>query len=821
MHVFSALALALTSPAFADEVVPPEVLTRLEATLPSGGESPLQDHVVLEFTIPLDGKPKDILVVESAGPAFDAAATAALQAWTFRPARHQGLDVVARTRLQFNLPLPAPPDAGVEADTDAGEFPHAKHEYSTTVTGRLVPKSRGASDIHVEVGELKIVPRESAGEFLKLAPGILLTNEGGVGHPDQIFLRGFDAREGQDIEFSVDGVPLNDTGNLHGNGYTDSHFIIPELIESLRVVEGPFDPRQGNFAVAGSADYELGLPERGVHIKGSYGSFNASRLAFLWGPPGSSSRTFAGAQIFHTDGFGQNRDALNGSAMAQYEGTLSESTSFRIAGQVYSAKWHSAGLLRDDDFRAGRKGFFDTYDDRQGGESIRASLYGDLTSHGGPFLQRHQFFVVFRDSRLRENFTGFLHDGQLLQQNPHPQRGDLLDRSNTAGTFGVKGFGRYRATVFERPQDLEVGYFARVDLVAGQQYALAAGSNVPYRRELDLSSRLADVGLYADVNFSPLWWFTLRGGVRVEALTYQVQDACAVQTVRRPSSSNPPGDESCLSQMDLGRYREPVEWHSAMGLAAMPRAVLLLGPFQDFTLNGAFGDGVRSVDPQYVTQDLATPFSRIRAWEGGVTYALVREPVDFSARGVFFGTRVDKDLVFSEQAGRNVIGGSTTRLGGLVAARVRGAFFDVQAHATYVQSKFDDTGLLVPYVPNLVMRLDSAVFGNLVAQLFGAPLKGSIGAGVTFVGQRPLPFGQSSDVIFTVDAQGELRWRWFSIGLAATNLFDRRYRLSEFNYASDFRTNGDLPTLVPARHFSAGAPRSLSITLGLHLGTDS
>ena len=47
-------------------------------------------------------------------------------------------------------------------------------------------------------------------------------------------------------------MPINESGNLHGNGYADTHFIIPELVQSLRVVEGPFDPRQGNYAVAGS-----------------------------------------------------------------------------------------------------------------------------------------------------------------------------------------------------------------------------------------------------------------------------------------------------------------------------------------------------------------------------------------------------------------------------------------------------------------------------------------------------------------------------------------------------------------------------------------
>ena len=65
------------------------------------------------------------------------------------------------------------------------------------------------------------------------------------------------------------GVPINEVGNLHGNGYADTHFIIPELVTSLRVIEGPFDPRQGNFAVAGSASYQLGLPNRGTTVKGT------------------------------------------------------------------------------------------------------------------------------------------------------------------------------------------------------------------------------------------------------------------------------------------------------------------------------------------------------------------------------------------------------------------------------------------------------------------------------------------------------------------------------------------------------------------------
>ena len=44
------------------------------------------------------------------------------------------------------------------------------------------------------VGRLDAVPRKNATALLQLAPGFFLTNEGGDGHAERIYLRGFDAR---------------------------------------------------------------------------------------------------------------------------------------------------------------------------------------------------------------------------------------------------------------------------------------------------------------------------------------------------------------------------------------------------------------------------------------------------------------------------------------------------------------------------------------------------------------------------------------------------------------------------------------------------
>jgi outer membrane receptor protein involved in Fe transport len=68
-----------------------------------------------------------------------------------------------------------------------------------------------------------------------------------------------------------------------------------------------------------------------------------------------------------------------------------------------------------------------------------------------------------------------------------------------------------------------------------------------------------------------------------------------------------------------------------------------------------------------------------------------------------------------------------------------------------------------------------------------------------------------------VDLSATLGWKNVELGLVATNLLDRRYRLGEYNFVSDFRSDPQ-PTLVPMRHFTAGAPRGIFVTLAVTFG---
>lgn len=719
-------------------------------------------------------------------------------------------------------PLPADPTPSALPEPPT---PTDDKVLDLTVRGVAKGKSRGNADFDIELGKLHEVPRQNATELLKLAPGVMLTNEGGEGHAEQVFLRGFDAREGQDIAFSVGGVPVNESGNLHGNGYADLHFVIPELVQSVRVVEGPFDPAQGNYAVAGSAEYALGLGQEGLAAQVGRGSFDTTRALVLWRPQGRSEGNFAGAELYDTAGFGQNRSAQRASAMAQIAGDSGKAGLWRLGASIYTDTYHSAGVIREDDYLAGRKGFYDTYDTHQGGDVQRIGLWASHETHEASFGARNTLWLTWRTMRTMENFTGFLLDEQEPDQSLHVQRGDLLDLNTDVITAGLSGMGRFHWQQFGREQGIELGYFARADHANGTAYRIEAATQAPYHLDTDLTSNLGDIGLYGDLDFKPLKWLAIRGGARGDAFTFDVLNNCAVQSVSHPSKTDPPGDASCLSQEAFGNYREPTQRSTTSAMAFLPRASMIVGPFAHTTASFSYGQGVRSIDPQYVTQDVATPFARAQSLDAGVRYVHDWEARQghewqawkLSARASAFQTTIDKDLVFSETTGSNVLGGSSTRRGVLADVRLTGHYFDQAINATWVRATFDATDLLIPYIPPIVVRSETAGLFTFKKALFGDTIATSGALGLSYIAPRPLPQGESGDTVFTADVRVGVAWRGWQLTGSAQNLFDTQYRLGEYNYASDFHSQSE-PTLVPSRHFTAGAPRTMMLELRFRMG---
>src|SRR5205807_9936904 len=132
-------------------------------------------------------------------------------------------------------------------------------------------------------------------------------------------------------------------------------------------------------------------------------------MLLMYGPPHASDGTFAAAELYQTNGFGQNRDGRRASAMAQYEGG-SGATRYRIFGQAYISSFHTAGVVRDDDYRAGRICFYCTYDPLQGEDAQRYAAGVALSHKTEHVSTENMVYGIVRPLRLREDFTGFLLD---------------------------------------------------------------------------------------------------------------------------------------------------------------------------------------------------------------------------------------------------------------------------------------------------------------------------------------------------------------------------------------------------------------------------
>lgn len=798
----------------------------------------------LGLTLDLEGHVIEAVVLsrapETADPALDAAALEAARVLQFEPARRDGVPMAARIHYRMRV---APPDLGevqpapvvaaaapplAATAADSGTAPAT--QFGATGRSRVLtpPPARSASDFFIPVGHLNAVPRSNASDFLRLAPGIMLTNDAGEGHAERVYLRGFDAREGQDLEFTLDGVPINEVGNPHGEGYADTHFILPEVVRAVRVVEGPFDPHQGNYAVAGSVDYTLGLEERGLSFSAQAGSFDTQRLLLMWAPEGQRTGTFVGADLRRTDGFGQNRAAELGRALGQYELELGEGRLLRVLATSYATRFGTAGVVREDDLYAGKIGFFDSYDRTQGGTAQRHGLSLVFEEKHPGWTFRQQAFVTLRDLRLRDNFTGFLEDPPEPYRSGSAQRGDMADQAYSALTVGARGSLRETRTLFGQEQTLELGYFARHDSIDASQRRLRFETTVPYRVDFDYTHAITNIALFLDTELRFTRWLSLRGGVRGDLFELDTLDRCALHDTVL-SSSTPVIDALCYDRDRTGP-RDPTSRRNAGGLIAQPRGTLIVGPFAGARMVAALGRGARAADPSYLGDGDRAPFSSITAAEGGVVWDRDLADVNFNVRGLYYYTHVGRDLIFDQQEGRNTLAPGTRRQGFLLAARARGSFFDVSGSATYAHARFEnddtsssaayrpaDAGDRVPYIPDWVARLDGALFQRLPWRLWQMPMRARASLGVSYISPRALLFGESGEPVFVADAACGIAVGAVELGVSIQNLFDNQYRLAEYNYVSEFQSNPVAPNLLPVRHFSSGAPRSVMFTLTVHL----
>lgn len=836
--------------AHAATVTPPQVLEHVDASYPQSrmGES-LETTVVLFVIVEKDGKVSDATVAETGGEDFDEAALAAVKRWRFTPALKGGSPVRARIRVPFHFapeahqpaeepppkqpPAPPskpgeaapppkehkPPEAVQELPAGTG-LPHAVSEpgkpIEIHVQGRQNPPHQALSDFRLDAQAVNAAPHRSAADLLATAPGVNVTHPEGDVVAQRVYLRGFDADHGQDISFNVGSIPMNQVSHLHGQGYADLNLIIPETVRSIRVIEGVYDPAQGDFSVAGSVDYDLGVQERGARFKGSLGSFGTKRLLALWAPEGQAEETFVAANFRASDGFGDGtRASITGGMIGQYKLELPGDVSALLHVGAYGGRSGIAGVLRQDDIDAGKVGFYDTYRDpsarSQSAAATRTqtSLTFERATDDGSFAGA-SIWMAYATYRSRLNFTGYT---QRSRVNPDfVGKGDLVEQSNQDLGFGARLTYRTRKVepVSWLSAQLSLGSEARTHGIDQTQNLLAAPQNETWDQRADATIHATNVGVYGDLALIATRYVRAHVGVRADISVYDVNDRLG----------------NFIPAFQIKTHIEGFRRTSA-GIAWGPRANVEVSPLPFLRFVAAYGEGFRSPQARSLEEGENAPFAKVKSYEAGIK---LTDRTRLSLTAIAYETRLSYDLAFDAVEGALARIGPTTRrglVGYFQASPMEG--FTSSLSATYVHATLDSPppatpsnpsppfvqGQQLPFVPPVVVRADVG-YRRVLTRLGNKPLEGRAGYGMTFLSPRPLPYSETAPAVFLADASLGFRRDFVEISAEALNLLNARYADTEYSFVSNWQTKA-VPSMIPARHISAGEPFTLLVTATLYL----
>jgi hypothetical protein len=144
---------------------------------------------------------------------------------------------------------------------------------AVTVSPRAGEQFQAVSKIDIALRDVS-----NSQEVLRLVPGLFIGQHQGGGKAEQIFLRGFDCDHGTDVSINADNMPVNMVSHAHGQGYADSHFIVPETIGIVHFNKGPYYAEKGDFCTSGYVDFHTlnSIPYNTVKVEG--GMFNTLRL---------------------------------------------------------------------------------------------------------------------------------------------------------------------------------------------------------------------------------------------------------------------------------------------------------------------------------------------------------------------------------------------------------------------------------------------------------------------------------------------------------------------------------------------------------------
>ena len=650
-------------------------------------------------------------------------------------------------------------------------------EIDVSAEGPIPRKPAEAASESVVTGdEINSIPVARPGEALEITPGLVVTQHSGEGKANQYFLRGFNLDHGTDLSITVDGMPVNMRSHGHGQGYADINFLIPELIQSMRIRKGPYFVDEGDFSSAGALGIDYVRKFDKNYIGATFGSFGYQRALGIASMPFGAGTVLSALEVNAYNGPWDEPDRvrkING-VLRYSQGTLADG--FTLTGMAYSNRWNSTDQVAQRAIDDGRISRFGSLDPTDGGSSSRYSLSSRWTQSGANTQSKVEAYVINSSMTLFNNFTYFLDD---------PVNGDQFSQTDRRTLMGINANHVVNGRIGDIETENLIGLQTRYDDIRVGLSKTARRSILSTVRED--SVRESSIGIYGQNTTRWTNWFRTIVGIRGDFFQGKV------------------------------RSDTPENSGSASAGLGSPKVGVVFGPFAktEIFLNAGMGlhsndlrGSTITVDPITKTDPLERSplLVRSRGAEVGLKNTAI-EGLESSL--ALFMLNFDSELLFVGDAGTTEASRPSRRVGIEWTNHYKiNPWLALDLDLAFTRARFADespAGNFIPGSPNAVVSA-GLVFGRNTGWYGAAKLR--------YFGPRPLIEDNSVQSLSSTVVNARLGYKFdsgVSIQLDAFNLFNARTNQIEYFYAS--RLPGEPIAGIEDRHVHAIEPLALRLTL--------
>jgi outer membrane receptor protein involved in Fe transport len=610
-----------------------------------------------------------------------------------------------------------------------------------------------ASEFVVTREQIMSRPYTRPGEVLENVPGLIVTQHSGEGKANQYFLRGFNLDHGTDIAIFIDEMPVNMRTHGHGQGYADVNFLIPELIQSMRVRKGPYFADEGDFASAGSVriDYVDKLASNIASV--TSGSFGYTRGLFIGSHQIGEGNVLAALEATGYDGpwvVPDRQQKFNG-VFRYSRGTALDGFSF--TAMAYDNKWNSTDQVPERAIKQGLISPFGSLDPSDGGLSSRYSLSSRWSTSTDNTVTQVNGYLIRQDMRLFNNFTYFL---------DFPATGDQFSQLDKRFLGGINASHLIKGNIWSLPVETTFGVQTRYDDINLGLFRTERRRTWDTVRVDDVQE--ASAGFYVQQVVRWTNWMRTVGGLRYDRYVGKVGSDLA--------ANSGDANEGIFS----------------------PKVGIIFGPFNNTELFANIGEGFHSNDLRGVTITIdpnnGNPASRVPLLvksHGGEVGVRTKVISGLDTSFAVFMLDYDSELLFVGDAGTTEASRPSRRIGFELTNQYRyNSWLRFDLDVAYTHARFTDFDPAGDHVPGsaTVVATGGVTFGEQLGW-FGS-------VKVRHFGSRPLNEDDSVRSGSTTLVNARLGYRFENgvrIAFDAINLFNAKTNQISYYYESRLSTD--------------------------------